>query len=126
MGKQVDMERRRRVWNYVTAHPHLTSIEIAAALGLNERTVRRDIESAETTVNERAADAMRASIVERDLQLIEAHMPKALEGKTFNTQAIMSIHQELRALFGLDLPVEQKISASYEVQLVGVDPDGDL
>jgi nucleotide-binding universal stress UspA family protein len=110
MGKRVDMERRRRVWDEKARNPNLTGDEIAARLGLPERTVRRDIKAAELAVNEMAADCVRAAIVERNGQIIAAHLPLALAGKTRNAEIVFAAHKELRELFGVDEPVRREVT----------------
>ena len=121
MGKQVDMVRRRKVWDFKVRHPDATSDEIGAALGIDPRTVRKDITAAETAVNERAASALRASILSRNAQLIEAHMTHALQGKTRNAEVVLSCHKEIRELFGIDQPVQTKVEMNYNVNFVGID-----
>lgn len=110
MPVKVDMQRRRKVWDYKAQHPEQTSVEIAARLGLPERTVRADVCAAEAAANEAAASAIRAGILTRNFQLIEAHMPLALQGKVRNTEAVLACHKELRELFGIDAPKEARLT----------------
>jgi len=104
MAKQTDMVRRRAVWDEKARNPHLTSAEIAERLGMSDRTVRADIVAAERATNEAAATSVRAAIFERNAQIIAAHMPLALSGKTRNAEVVFTAHKELRDLFGLDSP----------------------
>lgn len=110
MGKPVDMTRRRAVWDYSTQHPDLTSIEIANALDLNERTVRRDLVAVQQSVNERSASAMRAAIVSRNLRMIEGLLPKALAGNVRSVEGVLACHDEIRKLYGLDAVKESRIT----------------
>lgn len=110
MGKPVDMERRRKVWDYATQHPDLSGDEIAIALNLRPRTVYADVAAAETTVNERAASAMRAAIVSRNLQMIEGLLPKALAGNVRSVEGVLACHDEIRKLYGLDAPKEARLT----------------
>lgn len=123
MPKKVDWERRRRVWDYKVQHPDLSGDEIAARLGLVPRTVYKDIEAAETSVNERAAAALRASILSRNAQLIESNLPYALQGKTRNAEIVLACHKEQRELLGIDQPTQSVVETNYTVQFTGVDPD---
>lgn len=110
MGKQIDMERRRKVWDYKAQHPELSGDEIAGRLKLTARTVYRDIAAAELSANELALSAIRAGILTRTFQLIEAHMPLALQGKVRNAEAVLACHKELRELFGIDAPKESRLT----------------
>lgn len=110
MPRHTDMERRRQVWDYKAMHPDLRSTEIADRLNLNERTVRRDIEAAELSANESSVSAIRAGILTRNFQLIEANMPFALLGKVRNAEAVLACHRELRELFGIDAPKEARLT----------------
>lgn len=129
MPKPVDMERRRLVWDYATQHPDLSGDEIALALNLAPRTVYKDIAAAEITVNERAASAMRAAIVSRNLQMIEGLLPKALTGNVRSVEGVLACHDEIRKLYGLDAPKEARLTIELReaveriAPLYGVDTD---
>lgn len=110
MPKPVDMERRRKVWDYATQHPDLSGDEIALALDLRPRTVYFDIAAAETTVNDRAAAAMRAAIVSRTLRMIEALWPKVMQGNVRSVEGVLACHDEIRKLYGLDAPKEARLT----------------
>ena len=106
----VNMERRRRVWNYKAQHPDATSAEIGAALGVPERTVRMDITAAELAVNETASDALRAGILSRTMQAISALWPGVEKGNVRSVEGLLACHKELRDMFGLDAPKEARLT----------------
>ena len=108
--RKLDWERRRSVWNEKALHPNLTSIEIAERLNLSERTVRADILAAERTVNESAAESVRAILIEQTMRIIAAHLPGALNGIKANADAVATYHKQLRDLFGLDSPAKVNVS----------------
>jgi hypothetical protein len=110
MPIKTDMQRRRKVWDFKAQHPELSGDEIAARLNLAPRTVYKDIEAAEIATNDRAVAGIRAAILTRNFQLIEANMPFALLGKVRNTEAVLACHKELRELFGIDAPKEARLT----------------
>lgn len=112
MGIKTDWERRRRVWDYATHHPDATSIEIAAALGLNDRTVRSDIAAAQRTVNDRARSAVQAAMISRTSQMIDVHLALALAGRTRSAEIVLACHREIRDIYGLDAP--QKLDVAFD------------
>lgn len=110
MPRPTDMERRRTVWDYKAQHPELSGAEIAVRLSLATRTVERDIAAAELAANKTAQSAIRAGILTRNFQIIEANMPFALLGKVRNAEAVLACHKELRELFGIDAPKESRLT----------------
>lgn len=105
-----------------------TQQEIADELAVDQSTISRDIRTLRQRWKRSALRDTDRRIGEQDAtyqQLIVAHLPLALAGKTRSAEVVINALEKQSKLLGLDQPTKQKIDfdGSVRIELVGVDVD---
>lgn len=107
-----------------------TQQQLAEEFDVDQSTISRDLATLRKRWEKQALVNVDARIGLQDAQynaLISAHMPVALNGKTWNASVVMQALAQQAKLLGLDRPVKQQvdIGGGIRLEIVGM-ADEDL